>query len=128
MKIERLDHLVLTVADITATCDFYRTALGMEVITFGEGRTALRFGNQKINLHEAGREVDPKAERPTPGSGDLCFITGIPLDSVVAHLKACGVEILLGPVRRTGARAKLNSLYVRDPDHNLVEVANELPD
>ena len=128
MKIERLDHLVLTVADITATCDFYRTALGMEVITFGEGRTALRFGNQKINLHEAGREVDPKAERPTPGSGDLCFITGIPLDSVVAHLKECGVEILLGPVRRTGARAMLNSLYLRDPDHNLVEVANELPD
>ena len=128
MKIERLDHLVLTVADITATCDFYRTALGMEVITFGEGRTALRFGNQKINLHQAGREVDPKAERPTPGSGDICFITGDPLDSVVAHLEACGVEILLGPVRRTGARAPLNSVYVRDPDYNLVEVANELPD
>ena len=123
MRIERLDHLVLTVRDIAATCDFYSTVLGMEVVTFGAGRKALAFGQQKFNLHEAGREFEPKADRPTPGSADLCLIADGALDDVVAHLRACGVPILEGPVQRTGALGPITSVYFRDPDRNLIEVS-----
>ena len=96
MRIESLDHLVLTVASIEATCDFYTRALGMDVVTFAGGRTALAFGRQKINLHLAGHEFEPKADRPTPGSGDLCFLTGTPIDDVAAHLKTLDIEIVKG--------------------------------
>jgi len=126
MRIDRLDHLVLTVKNIPATCDFYSRALGMEVVTFGENRKALAFGSQKINLHEAGHEVDPKAHRPTPGSADLCFITSVPLKEVVADLGRCGVKIIEGPVRRTGAQGPIESVYLRDPDGNLIEISNYL--
>jgi catechol 2,3-dioxygenase-like lactoylglutathione lyase family enzyme len=102
MQIEGLDHLVLTVADVGRTLDFYELVLGMEPVVFGEGRRALAFGTQKINLHEAGREFEPKAAVPTPGSADLCFLTNAPVAEVVEHLRINGVEILEGPVRRTG--------------------------
>lgn len=128
MKIDSLDHLVLTVRDLEATVEFYTRALGMEVVTFGEGRTALRFGSQKINLHAVGREFSPRAEVATPGSGDLCFLTREPMEQVVAHLTACGVEIEEGPGRRTGAVHALESVYLRDPDRNLIEISNELPE
>ncbi len=123
MKIERLDHLVLTVRDLATTCDFYATVLGMEVVTFAGGRKALAFGQQKFNLHEAGREFEPKAERPTPGSADLCLIAQGPLGAVIDHLGACGVPILEGPVKRTGALGPITSVYFRDPDLNLIEVS-----
>ena len=124
MKVDRIDHFVLTVRSIEATCDFYSRVLGMEVEEFAEGRTALLFGKQKINLHEAGKEFEPKAEEPTPGSGDFCLITDVPLERVVGHLNSCGVEILEGPVSRTGAVGHIESVYFRDPDGNLVEVSN----
>ena len=123
MQIERLDHLVLTVRDIDATCAFYAGVVGMSVVTFGAGRKALSFGQQKINLHEAGREFEPKAERPTPGSADLCFIAQGPLQAVVDHLQARAIPILEGPVRRTGALGPILSVYFRDPDLNLIEVS-----
>lgn len=126
MKINRLDHLVLTVQNITATCDFYTTVLGMEVVTFGEGRKALCFGNQKINLHEAGKEFEPKANQPTPGSADLCFIIDVLISEVVRHLQQNGIEILEGPVWRTGATGQILSVYFRDPDLNLIELSNYL--
>ena len=126
MKIDRLDHLVLTVQSIEATCDFYSRALGMKVVTFGNNRKALQFGRQKINLHERGKEFDPKAASPTPGSGDLCFITEVPLSQVMDHIRSCGVKILEGPVRRTGAVGSIESIYFRDPDGNLIEVSNYL--
>ena len=124
MKIDRLDHFVLTVADIEATCRFYEKVLGMKTVTFGEGRTALHFGRAKINLHLAGHEFEPKALRPTPGSADLCLITESPLVRVIAHVKECGVAIELGPVARTGAEGPMTSVYIRDPDRNLIEIAN----
>lgn len=124
MHIDRLDHLVLTVADIEATCAFYQRLLGMEVVSFGNGRRALAFGQQKINLHAHGREFEPKAERPTPGSADFCLITRVPLAEVVACLMDGGVAIIDGPVPRTGASGPIMSIYFRDPDRNLVEVAN----
>jgi catechol 2,3-dioxygenase-like lactoylglutathione lyase family enzyme len=123
VRIERLDHLVLTVADVPATCAFYRRVLGMETVTFGTGRKALVFGEQKINLHPAGREFEPKAMRPTPGSADLCLIAATSLEAVAAHLAVCGVGIEEGPVARTGAVGPITSLYFRDPDGNLIEVA-----
>ncbi|MFI8691979.1 VOC family protein [Stutzerimonas kunmingensis] len=126
MQIAHLDHLVLTVADIEKTVDFYTRVLGMQLVTFGEGRKALTFGNQKINLHQAGREFEPKAERPTPGSADLCFIVATPLDRVIAHLETQGVSIIEGPVQRTGATSPIRSVYVRDPDLNLIELSNPL--
>jgi catechol 2,3-dioxygenase-like lactoylglutathione lyase family enzyme len=124
MQIDRIDHLVLTVKNIDATCDFYASVLGMEVVTFGEGRKALHFGKQKINLHQAGHEFAPKAARPVPGSADLCLISATPLAEVAAHLQAQGVSILEGPVARTGAVGPIRSLYLRDPDGNLIEIAN----
>jgi catechol 2,3-dioxygenase-like lactoylglutathione lyase family enzyme len=124
MKIERLDHLVLTVADITRTCEFYENVLGMQTVTFGAGRKALSFGQQKINLHQAGKEIEPKAVRPTPGSADLCFIASTPVAAVVAHLRKEGVSIEEGPVPRTGAIGPIQSVYFRDPDGNLIEVSN----
>jgi catechol 2,3-dioxygenase-like lactoylglutathione lyase family enzyme len=124
MRIDRLDHLVLTVRDIDATCAFYVKALGMRVVIFGEGRKALVFGQQKINLHQQGREFEPKAALPTPGSADLCFITSVPLAEVIAHLEQASVAILEGPVERTGATGSLSSIYFRDPDQNLIEVSN----
>nr|MBO2476844.1 VOC family virulence protein [Bacillota bacterium] len=126
MKVDSLDHLVLTVADVEATCRFYSRVLGMEVVTFGQGRKALQFGSQKINLHQQGREFEPKAARPTPGSADLCFLTTVPLSDVVAHLQSAGVAIVEGPVQRTGATGPILSVYFRDPDGNLIEVANQL--
>ncbi len=126
MNISHLDHLVLTVADIEKTVGFYTRVLGMQLVTFGEGRKALAFGNQKINLHQSGREFEPKAERPTPGSADLCFIVATPLDRVIAHLEAQGVAILEGPVQRTGATGPIRSVYLRDPDQNLIELSNPL--
>lgn len=124
MRIDSLDHLVLTVRDIDATCEFYARVMGMEAVTFGAGRRALAFGSQKINLHQQGKEFEPKAERPTPGSADLCFITSVPLAEVIAHLQACKVQVLEGPVPRTGARGPITSVYFRDPDLNLIEVSN----
>ena len=126
MRIDSLDHLVLTVADVAATCTFYQRVLGMEVVTFGAGRQALAFGTQKINLHQSGREFEPKAQRPTPGSADLCFLTSVPLAQVQAHLAACGVVVSEGPVQRTGAQGPILSVYFRDPDLNLIEVSNRL--
>jgi catechol 2,3-dioxygenase-like lactoylglutathione lyase family enzyme len=124
MLIDKLDHLVLTVTDIEATCRFYAEVLGMEVVEFGAGRKALRFGDSKINLHQAGHEIDPKADRPTPGSADLCFITREPIGNVVEQLQTAGVAILEGPVPRTGALGPIQSVYFRDPDQNLIEVSN----
>lgn len=120
--ITSLDHLVLTVADIEATVDFYTKVLGMEHVVF-EGRHALHFGRQKINLHEAGKEFTPRARVATAGSGDLCFLLSIPLQEAETRLRAGGVEIIEGPVARTGATGPLTSLYFRDPDGNLIEVS-----
>lgn len=122
MAVKGLDHVVLTVASIDATCAFYEKALGMTHETFGEGRTALKFGSQKINLHQAGREFEPRAQRPTPGSGDLCFIVDN-LAEAQARLEREGVEVIEGPVGRTGATGALLSVYCRDPDGNLIELA-----
>ncbi|MCP2336361.1 VOC family protein [Actinomadura rupiterrae] len=124
MRIERIDHLVLTVADIGVTAEFYGRVLGMDVVTFGAGRTALAFGQSKINLHQVGREFEPKAHRPTAGSADLCLITEEPLEQVLAELAAHGVEVEEGPVDRTGALGPIRSVYFRDPDLNLIEVSN----
>jgi catechol 2,3-dioxygenase-like lactoylglutathione lyase family enzyme len=122
--IDRLDHLVLTVIDVEATCAFYEKVLGMTPVTFGSGRRALTFGRQKINLHQSGRELAPRARVPTPGSGDVCFITDTPLDDVQAHLEACGITLLEGgQTPRTGATGPITSLYFSDPDGNLVEVS-----
>ncbi|TIX92227.1 VOC family protein [Rhizobium sp. P44RR-XXIV] len=126
IRIDHLDHLVLTVASIEQSCDFYARVLGMGVETFGEGRKALTFGNQKINLHRAGHEFEPKAKRPTPGSGDLCFISKTPIEDIIAHLQVEAIAIEEGPVRRTGATGPILSVYFRDPDHNLIEVSNAI--
>ena len=126
MQIDSLDHLVLTVADIDVSSHFYERVLGMKRLVFGEGRTALAFGEQKINLHRHGHEFEPKARRPMPGSADLCFITRTPLVEVMAHLAACAVPVLEGPVQRTGATRPILSIYIRDPDENLIEISNLL--
>ncbi|MDL5028927.1 VOC family protein [Vibrio sp. TMPB1044] len=124
MEISHLDHLVLTVKDLTVTVDFYQRVLGMKPIQFGEGRLALSFGNQKINLHQLGKEFEPKAKRVQAGSADLCFVTNTPIVEVVEHIQAQGVVIEEGPVPRTGAKGKIVSVYIRDPDGNLIEVSN----
>jgi catechol 2,3-dioxygenase-like lactoylglutathione lyase family enzyme len=126
LKIGSLDHLVLTVRDLDATVAFYAGVLGMEPVTFGEGRRALAFGSQKINLHQAGREFEPKAGTATPGSADLCFLTEVPIDEVIEHLRRNRVSLLAGPVSRTGATGPLRSVYFRDPDGNLLEVSNQV--
>lgn len=122
-SIERLDHLVLTVADIDASCAFYSRVLGMRVVDFAGGRKALAFGVQKINLHQTGREFEPKARQPMPGSADLCLITTAALEDVIAHLQREGVTVIEGPVPRTGATGPILSVYFRDPDGNLLEVS-----
>jgi catechol 2,3-dioxygenase-like lactoylglutathione lyase family enzyme len=124
MVISHIDHLVLTVQDINVTIDFYQKTLGMTVETFGDSRVALKFGKQKINLHQHGKEFEPKAESPTPGSGDLCFITETSLQDAIVHVQGQGVEIIEGPVGRSGAQGGIISFYFRDPDMNLIEVAN----
>jgi catechol 2,3-dioxygenase-like lactoylglutathione lyase family enzyme len=123
VKVACLDHVVLTVADLEATIDFYTRALGMSVRAFGGGRLALRFGDQKINLHEAGHEFEPKARRPTAGSGDLCFVVDGTLDAWAEHLHKAGVDVIEGPVPRAGALGPMRSIYLRDPDGNLIELS-----
>jgi len=126
INISSIDHLVLTVADPGVTCEFYETVLGMRPETFTAGgvvRRALVFGDQKINLHQAGREFEPKAARPVPGAADLCLITEQSPAEVIAHLEKLGIGIELGPVERTGAKGKIVSVYLRDPDGNLIEVS-----
>ena len=124
MRIDSIDHVVFTVKDINASCEFYSKVLGMEVVTFSEGRKALAFGSQKINLQQLGRESTLIAERPTPGSADICFVTSVPLSEVIAHLNSSGVRLVEGPVERNGARGMMTSVYFRDPDLNLVEISN----
>ena len=122
MKIERLDHLVLTVINVEDTCRFYSIVLGMEIINFSKNRKALKFGDQKINLHETGKEFEPKAGNPTPGSADLCFISENEIEKLIKEIKDHGIQIIEGPVERTGALGKINSIYIRDPDNNLIEI------
>ncbi len=124
MKVNRIDHLVLTVKDIGLTSKFYTEVLGMEFITFGEERKALTFGDQKINLHELDKEFEPKALNPTPGSVDLCLITNVPLGMVLKQFKNQGINVIEGPVERTGASGIINSIYINDPDGNLIEISN----
>ncbi len=124
MKIDRIDHFVLTVTDLEVTRRFYCDGLGMELVTFGEGRHALSFGRQKINLHIKGRELEPKATIPTPGSGDFCLISEQPLEAWMTHLARLGIPLLLPPSPRTGATGPIRSIYLRDPDGNLVEISN----
>ncbi|WP_199192062.1 VOC family protein [Chlorogloea sp. CCALA 695] len=125
IKIERIDHFVLTVCDIDATCNFYSRVLGMQVVTFGGDRKALQFGNQKINLHQVGKEFAPKALNSTPGSADICLVTVTPLYRVIDYLISLNVELLEPKtVRRTGAIGTIESIYIRDPDGNLIEISN----
>ena len=124
MRLDRLDHLVLTVRDMDATVAFYTRVLGMRAVTFGAGRRALAFGEQKLNLHQRGAEFEPKAAHPMPGSADLCFVTAERPAAVLAHLAACGVAVEAGPVPRTGALGPVTSVYFRDPDGNLLEVSS----
>ncbi|QYD73402.1 VOC family protein [Paraburkholderia edwinii] len=124
--IDHLDHLVLTCVDAEATKHFYTEVLQMELETFGAGRMAFRFGNQKINLHVRGSEFEPKAHLPVPGALDLCFIATVPLNDVIAHLKKVGWPIIEGPVERTGATQKIRSVYLRDPDLNLIEISEPM--
>lgn len=125
-SITHLDHLVLTVRDVDRTCAFYSDVLGMERRSFGQDRLALHFGSQKINLHQADKPIDPNVRHATPGSGDLCFITPTPIAQVVEHLAAHGVAVITGPAERIGARGRLLSVYIYDPDENLIEIANDL--
>lgn len=124
IAIDRIDHIVLTVFDIERTLDFYSKVLGMEPVTFAGGRRGLAFGRQKLNLHQAGREFEPKALRPGPGAIDLCLIADTPLEDVMASLQSHGVAIIEGPVPKTGALGPMSSVYFRDPDGNLIEVSN----
>jgi catechol 2,3-dioxygenase-like lactoylglutathione lyase family enzyme len=123
MRIARIDHLVLTVRDIPATVDFYSRVLGMTPVSFGDGRLALHFGRQKINLHERGKELEPRAEHPLPGSADLCFVVEGPMQELLEHLVSRGAAPFLGPVPRAGAEGPIDSVYLRDPDDNLIELA-----
>ncbi len=124
MRVDRLDHLVLTVEDIDATVAFYTEVLGMKEVTFSGGGRAVTFGHSKINLHRSGREFEPKAEHPAPGSADLCFVVDQSLDEVVAELASHHVRVEEGPVERAGATGPMTSIYLRDPDNNLIELSN----
>ena len=124
MAIVRIDHLVLTVNNINVTTDFYRHYFGIETINLQDGRAALKIGLQKINLHEVDHETDPKAAYPTPGSGDICLISDKPIDNLLDEFEKNNLPIVLGPVIRTGAEGKIRSIYVRDPDQNLIEISN----
>lgn len=125
MKIDHIDHFVITAADVDITCEFYERVLGMTVKEFAEGRKALYFGSQKINVHPpAGTGPTHRAQRPTVGGADFCLITETPMADVIAHLKAEGVRVEVGPGERSGAVGPINSVYFRDPDGNLVEVSN----
>lgn len=124
MEIKNIDHIVLTVANIDKTIGFYTYILGFQVVTFGDNRKALTFGNQKINLHQKGSEFEPKAEHPTLGSADLCFIATTDIHEVFEELKQKNIEIIEGIVERTGAMGKIRSIYFRDPDMNLIEISN----
>src|SRR6516225_2393436 len=122
----QLDHIVLTVRDIARTVSFYTEVLGMQARTFGEGRTALHFGDQKLNLHPADRVLDPNVKHATPGSADVCFLVDEPVEDWMKHLARHGCSVILGPVERTGARGQLRSIYLYDPDENLIELSNLL--
>lgn len=124
IHIDSIDHFVLTVHDIDATIDFYTHVLGMRLETFAQGRKALHFGQYKINLHEAGHEFKPHAKHALPGSADLCFVTTTPPDDVLKHLKRHKIRIEQGVVQRTGALGRIESIYVRDPDGNLIEISS----
>jgi len=128
MLISGVDHLVLTVRDIELTAAFYQRILGMRLVQFGAGRLALHFGSggseQKINLHQAGQEFEPRAVHPTPGAADLCFRSAMPLEQSLQHVRMCGVDIIEGPLQRTGALGPMTSFYFRDPDQNLIEVCH----
>ena len=127
ISINHIDHLVLTVTSIESTIHFYQDVLGLEVISFGENRQALKFGCQKFNLHPVDHPLSPHAKAPVPGSEDFCLICDTPIDEIIHHLQAKGIAIEVGPVERTGALSRLRSVYIRDPDGNLVELANEIP-
>jgi len=120
----RIDHIVITVRDLDKTIEFYTDVLGMQLVTFGANRRALSFGQQKINLHEYGREFEPKAQEPLPGSEDLCFVIEGTIEEIQKHLSIKGIEIVEGPVKRTGALGPITSIYIRDPDGNLIELSN----
>jgi catechol 2,3-dioxygenase-like lactoylglutathione lyase family enzyme len=131
ISIAHIDHIVLTVKDIPTSIEFYARVLGMHAIQFNNlnnhaPRTALKFGNQKINLHEIGKEFEPKAHKTVPGSADLCLITEADIEKAMEYIKACKVDIIEGPVKRTGATGELLSFYIRDPDLNLIEIANQV--
>jgi catechol 2,3-dioxygenase-like lactoylglutathione lyase family enzyme len=121
-----IDHIVLTVSNIDKTCEFYSTIMGMEVISFSNGRKALKFGIQKINLHEKNNEFDPKASNSTSGSADICFITTTPIETIIKKIACKDINILEGPILRTGATGPINSIYFRDPDGNLIEISNKI--
>ncbi len=124
INITQLDHLVLTVKSIEITCKFYENILGMDVIEFGDNRKALKFGNQKLNLHEVGKEFEPKANKPTSGAIDLCLISDTSIEIILSHLNHHNICIEEGPTERTGATGIINSIYIRDPDKNLIEISN----
>jgi len=124
VKISKLDHLVITTANPEILIQFYTRVLDLELETFADGQKALKFGKQKINLHEAGAEIRPHAKHPTPGAADLCFITQTPIAQVLNHLASCNIEVIAGPVTRSGASGTLLSIYIMDPDGNLIELAN----
>jgi len=126
MDLDAIDHVVLTVRDIPASVAFYTRVLGMRQVIFGDDRRALAFGRCKLNLHQAGREFEPKAAHPAPGAVDLCLLARTPVAEIVRHLAARGVAIEAGPIERTGAQGPLLSVYVRDPDGNLIELSNPL--
>ncbi len=123
LHISQIDHLVLTVVSIEKTCEFYQRVLGMQVITFGDNRKALQFGEYKFNLHKLGKEFEPKAANPTAGSADLCLVTELNAEGILEHLSEHNIEIEQGPVARSGANGPITSYYFRDPDNNLIEVA-----
>ncbi len=126
VRIERLDHIALTVSDLDATCAFYQRTLGLEPVTLAGDRRALRFGRQTFHLREAAGQDEPRPRHAAPGSADLCFVTEVPLDEIAPHLAVCGVGIIEGPVERPGAEGMLVSIYFHDPDGNLIELSNEI--